>query len=458
MFRVVLFLFFPAFVFAAPFNLHSDSPLSYASESLKPSDFKANDILIIKSAGDTLNLTFQAGFSLSATPKYIRLDLLNGQFGNASSAGAFMPSGSYSTTLAAGGAEGDDFIIAEVVATSVIGNATSFTLPSDRFYILDTSKPLSVRYRLYDSATAAINDGDIIVEITSVLAKVEQGLGNNFAETFTQRVGFGDDFLRFVPNFRSPSTFLLGDATKTLASLARFNADRLLLDEVRLASTSAVITDFRTLLANINTASPTATISGDFSSIKAFMNSDNNCAGTSYDLANYLNERQLKISLDNLIAYPVLCISAENNKIVVKRSAYQLDLGIGAASSKFGEIAYDAATVDLPYITTYSGYRQRILLVNHAGYDVKYNTEFTAEGNAADTFTSGDAALGVIPANSTLKLDALDLVNMNSAKTNRISARLLIDAKPADISVAVQILSFKSSEPPQTNVLDVIKY
>jgi hypothetical protein len=445
------------FAAAEPFNLRSSSALIYAAEPLNKSDFGNYGVLVISSVSDDLNITFEAGFTLSTDLKYIRLDVINGKFGDTFSGSAFITNVEYSTLLVAGGYTSDSYLIAQVSAATLLDNDTSFTLESDEFYISDISQPLTIRYRLFDSAAAAIDEDNALVDINADVASVENGLGVSFSESFTHSTGFSDDFMRFTPSFRSPNIFSLGDASKTLSSLAKFYGERLILDDVRLASTSELITDFRVLLPNIDTEDENVIISGDFSTIKAFLNEDDNCAGGTYELAEYQSEHEVKISLDTLITYPVFCLTADTNDNMVKRSAYELDLGIGLESSLFGEITYDAATVDLPYITTYSGYRQRILLVNHAGYAVNYITEFTAEGAVAGNFSAGISAEGSIPANSTLKLDARELVTITDGAT-RISARLLIDAKASDISAAVQILSLGSSLPPITNVLQVIEH
>jgi hypothetical protein len=459
MFRLFFILVvLPNFATAAPFNLRGSSPLIYAAEPLTKSDFGGFGALVIGSVSDDLNITFEVGFTLSTDLKYIRLDVNNGKFGDSFSGSAFITNVAYSTLLVAGGNTDDSYLIAQVSAPTLLANDTIFTLESDKFYISDVNKPLNIRYRLYDSAAAAINDGRIIIDINSDVARVENGLGVSFSESFIQRTGFSDNFMRFIPSFRSPNIFSLGDANKTLSSLAKFQGARLILDDVRLASTSELITDFRVLLPNISTDNDISIISGDFSSIKAFLNVDDDCAGARYELAEYTTEREVNVSLDTLADYPVFCLTADGNNKMIKRSAYELDLGIGATPSLFGEITYNAATIDLPYVTTYSGYRQRILLVNHAGYAVNYITEFTAEASVAGNFSTGISAEGIIPPNTTLKFNAQDLVTINSGGATRVSARLFFDAKATDISAAVQILSLDSNLPPITNVLQVIEY
>jgi hypothetical protein len=69
---VILFISFQFSAFSAPFDLNSQNALHYAKESLQVSDFNNKNQLVIRSASDTLNLTFLAGFGISVKPRYQR--------------------------------------------------------------------------------------------------------------------------------------------------------------------------------------------------------------------------------------------------------------------------------------------------------------------------------------------------------------------------------------------------
>jgi len=455
---IILFIVFQPFTsIQAAFNIETSSPLQYAEESLVQSDYQDGNVLL-SSASDTLDIRFKAGFGLSNDRRYIRIDLINGAFNSVFPSSGVASDVLYDSTISAGGAIGEEYIIIEVSASPAVGPDTEFTLENNSFLLYDINKPLTVVYSLFDSVTAAVYQQESLYSLQGTFLKFIDSFGTKFTYSFSHNVGFGQDFLRFNPTFRSPSTFALGDATESVASVGKVLLSQLILDDVLLPSTSEQITDFRLLLPSINTDKDIVTISGDFSTARYFLNEDDNCAGASVELAEYSNSRTISISLDELVDFPVFCIAAESNEIAIQRSAYQIDLGIGIESTLLGEVVYDAATIDLPYITDYSGYRQRIILVNHAGYDVRYFTEFTSEQEVIDNYIVNDLAKGVIPAGSTLKLNANDLVTISEGVPTRVSARILVDAKPKDISAAIQILSLGSSLPPQTNVLQVIEY
>jgi hypothetical protein len=456
-----LFLIFMSIQFSAlsaPFDLNNPLILNYAEESIQASDINSDRKLVISSASDTLNLAFLAGFGISVQSRYIRLDVINGAFNTNFPLSGLAASADYTTNLSAGGGVGDTFLIVEVYAPSAIGADTSFVLESDSFIWFNKNAPLKIQYTLYDSASDAVNQGRYLSRTDTDIAIVTSAVGKNFTVSFTHSVGFTQDFLRFTSTFRTPSTFGLGDSNGETASLGKVLFERLITDDVLLPSTSVAITDFRLLIPEEDTSFDSVIISGDFSTVRAFLNSDDDCTGTSVELAEFIENKNVVTSIDALFDHPVLCVVAESNIITLNRTAYQLDLGIGLGSSLFGEVTYDAASIDLPYVTNFGGYRQRIMLVNHAGYDVAYTTRFVSEEGVGDSFSIGEAAEGIISAGTTLKLNAEDLVTIDSNVSSRISARIFVDAKPADISAAVQILSIGSDAPPQTNVLQVLEY
>ncbi|MGS2719911.1 hypothetical protein [Paraglaciecola aestuariivivens] len=443
---------------AAPFELATTESLKFAKVALTDADYNNDGHVVISNSTDVLDLVFAAGFGLSTDHRYIRIDIINGAFNTNFPASGISSSLSYDSRLVSGGAIGDQSLIIEISANPAIGPDTLLTLENNSFLWFDIDQPIEVHYRLYDTATAAVNEGNYLSNIQSTLATFNDAIGDKYVRSFTHKVGIGHDFLRFNSTFRSPATFSLGDANETLASVAKILFNQLILEDVLLASTSEPINDFRLLIPTIDTASDTVSLNGDFSTARYFLNQDDDCSGTSLELAAYSSDRVVMLSIDDLVDHPVFCIAAESNEIAIQRSAYQIDLDIGVEAKLFGEVVYDAATIVLPYITGYTGYRQRILLVNHAGYDVKYFTEFTAEESVEGNYIVNDVSKGIISAGSTLKINAQDLVTINEGVPSRVSARIFVDAKPKDISAAVQILSLGSELPPHTNVLEVIEY
>lgn len=452
---LLLLLILAFSVQGAPFNIESDNTLLYAREALTSNEQRNNGNVHITAGTDELSLLLTANFSVSEQARYIRLDIENGEFlGNLPAAG-LAANVNYTSTLSQGGAEGDNFAIIEVSASPTVGPETTFVVETSRFKVLDQHAPLEITYSLYDSAGAAVNGGGFLYQKQTQLAKLVTGFESSFTQAFTHKVGFGTDFIRFNPSFRSTGTFLLGDSDGELASLAKFRGDFLIAEGVRKASDSSLIMDFRDLLSVTNTAAETASVIGDLSAGELFLNPDNDCSGARIALEAEEGEKSTYISLDTLTDNPVLCMDVSGNTQPVRRADYRLDLGLGGQPAFFGKIRYDGARIDLPYITNYQGYRQRIMLNNHAGYDVAYKVELQAEEAVQGNFTPGEAIEGVIPAGTVLKIDGRDLVDIAPGVPTRVSARMLVDALPEDISAAVQVVSLGSNQPPVTNVLTV---
>ncbi|MBT1064904.1 hypothetical protein KJY73_15025 [Bowmanella sp. Y26] len=439
--------------FAAPFELGKSASLFYALETVSA---QQTENILISSAGDTLNVKFPAGFSLSSDPRYVRIDLVNGQFAAALPAAGLAASADYTSLLSAGGAVGDNFAIVQVSAAVPKGPETPLVLPLTSIQIGSPAQPLTFVYTLFDSASSAVNKGLYLHRGQAELLHLQSGLSEAFAQGFEHRVGFGTDFVKFSSTFRSPAVFSLGDSDGDKASLAKFRADLLIQPNARKVSDSSIISDFRDLLSNVNSKAPSALLQGDFSAGNLHLNAADNCGGASHELSVQDGAREAKVSLDNLISFPVLCMDVSENRERIVRSEYRLNLGLGADAAYFGRVRYDGARVDLPYISGFGEYRQRITLVNHTGYNVRYITEFFAEQAVQGNFEPGSLSQGVIPAKSALKLDATDLVSIVSGVPTRVSARILLDALPEDVSASVQIVAVGSGQPPMTNVLQIL--
>jgi len=442
--------------FAAAFDLNNSDVLQYATESVLPADYEEDGQLVIANGSDTLNLIFKAGFGLSNDFRYARLDVINGAFNSSFVASGFATSGTFDSFLVSGGSIGDSYLVVEVSAGSAAGPDTLFTLESNSFLWNNTSEPLEIKYTLYDTADAAVNGLSFLYQKKVKLAKMIKAAGEDYVHSFEHSVGFSQSFLRFNPSFRSPNTFQLGDSTESLASTGKVLFDQLIVDDVLLPSTSVAITDYRQLIPTNDTANDNVRISGDFSSVRAFLNADDNCAGAEIDLIEFSSEKEVFTSIDNLVTHPVFCLEVTSNNIKVKRADYFIDLGTQLNEKLLGGIRYDGAAIDLPYLSNFQLYKQKIFLVNMAGYPVKYLTLFTAETAVQNQYTPGMLAEGEIPADSTLKISVSDLVSI-SGLTQRISARILLDAAPNDIAAAVQTVAVGSSSPPNTNVLKIQK-
>ena len=123
----------------------------------------------------------------------------------------------------------------------------------------------------------------------------------------------------------------------------------------------------------------------------------------------------------------------------------------GMSTHNLGEIMHDGTTIRIPYVTTYEGYNQRIVITNH-GLEADYQIMFTSEDGV--TATPGSDASGTLAADSTtiLSLRKGDVVMIDGG--TRTSAELVIDAKASNIEVAVTQVNIETgstdtSYPPE---------
>ena len=96
-----------------------------------------------------------------------------------------------------------------------------------------------------------------------------------------------------------------------------------------------------------------------------------------------------------------------------------------------GMISRDGTTVHIPYMTTYEGYNQRIVISNRSSSDASYEITFRPE--AGVTATAMDAAEGMLMANSTVTMKSTDLVELTGS--TRTAATIVVEANRNSIDV-----------------------
>jgi hypothetical protein len=93
---------------------------------------------------------------------------------------------------------------------------------------------------------------------------------------------------------------------------------------------------------------------------------------------------------------------------------------------------HNGTTVQLPYLTTFADYNQRLVIVNRGTSDATYSVTFTSEATA--TATAGTAATGTVAAGTTSSIKVSDIVTMTGL--TRTAATIVIVAPTANLSVA----------------------
>ncbi len=121
----------------------------------------------------------------------------------------------------------------------------------------------------------------------------------------------------------------------------------------------------------------------------------------------------------------------------------------GTAGIHVGIIKHDGTTVQIPFVTSYDGYTQRIVIVNRNKVDVGYSLTFRSEG---DGMIDGDNPYeGMALADQATVLKVADLVTLTGP--TRASATLTVASESIFIDVATTMVN-KMDQSTDTVVLD----
>jgi hypothetical protein len=104
-----------------------------------------------------------------------------------------------------------------------------------------------------------------------------------------------------------------------------------------------------------------------------------------------------------------------------------------AVTGTLGTIAHDGTTVELPYLTTFSDYNQRVVMTNRGTTAASYTvTPFQTETGV--TAAAGTGAAGSIPAGGVAVVKTSDIVTLTGG--TRAAATLNIIASDGNVNVA----------------------
>lgn len=157
-----------------------------------------------------------------------------------------------------------------------------------------------------------------------------------------------------------------------------------------------------------------------------------------------------------------LCVTISNdNDETIASGAYTVDVTLappaslgrafpaaGRAGIHVGTIKHDGTVVQIPFVTSYDGYTQRIVIVNRNKVDVAYSLAFHVEG---DGMIDGDNPHeGMAMADQATVLKVADLVTLTDP--TRAAATLTVAAKDGTVDVATTMVN-KMDQSTDTVVL-----
>ena len=430
---------------AAAFDLDSATQTSntFALETLDSADATTVSSTAYPNINDDavatpLDVTATLGVGVANTEDiFVRFDLSDGVFGAAPT----FTTATASSTVAQGGTTGASFVIFQVSATADIPQTQAATMGTTKLAGTNLTNGIGVTMNVYETLTAATSQGDALVTKASAsgakLAAFATGLELTAAAATAGNVAeVEDDFKKFATggaapdNALSANLALLGSATLGVATV--LSADD---------GEAVAIGDM------INTGTSTATISGDFSVATHSIGIDAAAACNTPPTAltaNTAKDGATAVTVAALNAAAHLCYTADNGTTAIPEGVYGVSYTLTPAaatrtnqttalSGTIGEVVHNGTTVQLPYLTTFEDYNQRIVMVNRAASDAAYSiSSFQTENGV--TATAGDKASGSIPAGGTLVIKVTDAVTL--AGGTRAAATLNIVAPSAKISVA----------------------
>ena len=407
-----------------------------------------------------------AGFSVNEKI-YMRYDLINGTFAAGLSASGVTVTDLTGNKLenvvvSQGGLEGDSWVVySGTIDTGGIDQTNDLNLNLGLAGVtVNDQNPVTVIYGLYEGLSAAANENNPVAQVSGTAITFKSGITITPTKTTVLVEDAGDltyagtagslvaevesDFLNFgTSSGKTVTTVQLGTVSLT-ASGARApdGVSASGLDVYAATSTMALSGDFQ--LAWDDDVTPAAT------DLSAVYLEDTNCgvsagAKTATAVANDVATFTVDPAGDAYAAYAVCLRSHGDAEILASDYSIAFN-GVGVATTitpvtgasvELGSISRNGVVVQIPYLTTFEGYRQRIIIVNRNAKAIEIaGMTFTPEEGATATSKMTTADM-MIEANKSKILLVEDIVDISGDRT-RTAATVSIVAKAGTIDVATQ--------------------
>lgn len=382
------------------------------------------------------NVSVVAGFDIAASAtKYVRIDLVNAKFGAADP--TLVSTGSITSANVQTGGEAAAFAIFEVIANTGVAKGDTFTLDSPTFTVSATAAS-TVTYSLYENALDAINKtpNTTYKTVSKTLTSTKAASTGKFAVAQTVGNGkvkalSGDAFKKF--NVEGDTTALIGTVGELDTSLV-LDGDVSTLNLAGAPTTAAML---------IPVTAQVIKFTGDFSFGDWTVVDDGDCTGTSEVTSSLDDGNAVLTTVAVDPTDPIaLCVTLDGTTDVAKKSSYSAELVTSKLTNAIGSIIYDTTTIHVPYLTTFSGYNQRIYLLNSGSTPANYTITFAGK-EVGVTATAGSGATGTIPAKSMVAVKSSDIVTL--AGKTRTSADIEVETASANISATTQIINADGS-------------
>ena len=392
---------------------------------------------------------------------FIRFDLENSVFFNLSPTGHLIATPPQKNLAAeAGGDDGQTWIVLSAPANSTFPDHhwVQFNL----FMAVRPDKSAKIIYSTYLNLSDALQRRSPIVTKTKTAVIPERSL----TDEVTPRVltaTVTSDFTQLA----TAGTNTIGTLAINLNSGVRWETHYSALSSERFSRLRRV-GDFGDFARAGNVAAGTGsliTFRGDFSVGTFYANNAAAASCGSTPLTTRANNAVIdKVTIAAAEGVSSLCIDVpEANTAEIPEGEYTVEVDYeGLANAAFppediaetpiGRIRRDGTRVQIPFLTTYSGYRQRVVIVNRNTKPVSYAFKFIAEDGV--TATPGEVAAGTLPAQDRVVLRTTDIVTLEGGKT-RTAATLDVVAANGTVDVATTTMNM-ADQGTDTVVLETV--
>ena len=431
-----------AFAATAPLNVlavvdidsATDNSLKYSDE-LKGTVDANGRIEVTQKAHDT-DVAGAVGFGYAkAQVRYYRFDLTGAAFEGAPTLSQVQKAdGSVNTAgVLQNGGDDEAFAIFQMTGAEAVTAAQDFTLDCAK-YDIDPTVTAQVRYRLFETVAEAANSTNPLVDKTIDFAKFVSGA--NYAGVLEA----ADVTATVASGFTSfDNTANANIANGTLASLGMLDAGDVILTAAGAANATLKVNGDTSAAADYITAAQTITITGDVSVGVFTSQTGANCTGGTIACTKAEDNGSCTIASTATNADQHICVelgAIEAGETLSKGDytiAFSTDTGMDGS---LGSVVYDTTSVEIPYITTYDGYNQRIFIDNRGATAAYYSTTFTTENGV--TAASGASGTGTLAAGEMTTIKAADLVTFTGG--TRGTATVEIEAQSGKLKVVTQIV------------------
>jgi hypothetical protein len=411
----------------------------------------ANHPDVVDGAATDMEANAAIGVGISAGEDlFVRYDLDNAIFG-AGSAPTLTSTGNVAIATAQGGSTSATFITFQVSANQNVLQGETLTFSLSELAVVDPGASVGLSVAVYETLTQAVAQGDALKTASSTsmdpFVSFASGLKlTSAAATSGNTADVEQDFEAFTNASYNTAMAGIGSAAIELNGTPVNAQD----------GTLAILDDM------FNSATSSVVISGDFTGANSTVTADANelqlgivganCAGATGMATNNAGTASTGLFVAALNTNAELCYSAGGDTI--PEGTYEVTVTFSeglvadqsnpasALTGPIGAITHNGTTVELPYLTTFEDYNQRIVMVNRGGQDAEYSiSDFQTESDT--TAVAGTAATGTIPAGGSAVVKVSDVVTL-TGKT-RTAATVNIVAATGNISVATTQVNLADS-------------